>query len=145
MRTEVIGGGPQGARAKAQSSPPATFNLLITIQVGQEFHYLKSPEKLSGQWGVPHPFEHPEILVERGLVLDRRAVDALELRVELTNLVVGAGHGGELERASASLIACSRVTMFFANMWLALTSFFSCSSIFWKSSGEMRWLSSRSE
>src|SRR6266542_1468830 len=53
MRTEVIGGGPQGARAKAQSSPPATFNLLITIQVGQEFHYLKSPEKLSGQWGVP--------------------------------------------------------------------------------------------
>ena len=43
--------------------------------------------------------DHLEILVERGLVLERRAVDALELRVALIAFVIGAGHAGELERA----------------------------------------------
>ena len=46
--------------------------------------------------------EHLEILVELGLVLERGAVDALELRVLLVALVVGAGHGGELERADVA-------------------------------------------
>ena len=46
--------------------------------------------------------EHFEILVECGLVLERGAVDALELRVFLVALVVGAGHGGELERADVA-------------------------------------------
>ena len=44
-------------------------------------------------------FDHREIFVELGLVLERRAVDALELRVALVALVIRAGHGGELERA----------------------------------------------
>src|SRR5438309_1263186 len=68
MKTEVIGSGPQGARAKAQSSPPATFNLLIANQVDQEFHYLKSPKKLSRQWGVPHPHPFGSGPVDRGLL-----------------------------------------------------------------------------
>src|SRR5208337_4902638 len=46
--------------------------------------------------------DHLEILVEGGLVLERRAVDALELRVALVALVVGAGHAGELERADVA-------------------------------------------
>ncbi len=41
-------------------------------------------------------FQHLEILVELGLVLEGGAVDALELRVVLVALVVGAGDGGEL-------------------------------------------------
>ena len=37
-----------------------------------------------------------------GLVLERGAVDALELRVLLVALVIRAGHGGELERADVA-------------------------------------------
>ena len=47
-------------------------------------------------------FEHFEILVELGLVLEGGAVDALELRVALVALVIRAGHGGELERADVA-------------------------------------------
>ena len=43
-----------------------------------------------------------EPLLERGLVLEGRAVDALELRAFLVALVVGGGHGGELERADVA-------------------------------------------
>src|SRR5882757_2997131 len=43
--------------------------------------------------------DHLEILVERGLVLERRAVDALELRTFFVALVIRGGHAGELERA----------------------------------------------
>ena len=43
--------------------------------------------------------EHREILVHLRLVLERRAVDALELRVFLVALVVGARDVRELERA----------------------------------------------
>ena len=45
---------PQGARAKARSSPPAPFTLLMEALAHREFHYLKPPENLSRQWGVPH-------------------------------------------------------------------------------------------
>ena len=44
---------PQGARAKARSSPPATFNSLMEPLGHREFHYLKPPQKLSRQWGAP--------------------------------------------------------------------------------------------
>src|ERR1039457_3748728 len=47
-------------------------------------------------------FDHLDILVERGPVLERRAVNALELRVAFVALVVGAGHGGELEGADVA-------------------------------------------
>src|SRR5215212_8504333 len=36
-------------------------------------------------------FEHREILIKLSLVLERRAVDALQLRVILVTFVVGAG------------------------------------------------------
>ena len=39
--------GRRGARAKARSSPPCFFNLLMTSQVDQELHHLTSPKKLS--------------------------------------------------------------------------------------------------
>src|SRR5271156_237824 len=47
-------------------------------------------------------FEHREIRVHLGLVLERRAVDALELRVALVALVIRAGHMRELERADVA-------------------------------------------
>ena len=46
--------------------------------------------------------DHLEIFFQLGLVLERRAVDALELRILLVALVIGAGHGGELVRADVA-------------------------------------------
>ena len=46
--------------------------------------------------------DHLEIFVHRGLVLERRAVDALELRAFFVALVIGGGHAGELERADVA-------------------------------------------
>ncbi len=43
----------RGARAKARSSPPCSFNLLIMPGFDEQFHHLKSPKKLSRQWGAP--------------------------------------------------------------------------------------------
>ena len=47
-------------------------------------------------------FEHREVGLHLGLVLERGAVDALELRVLLVAFVVGAGHVRELERADVA-------------------------------------------
>ena len=47
-------------------------------------------------------FEHGEILVHLGLVLERRPVNALELRVLLVALVIRAGDAGHLERADVT-------------------------------------------
>ena len=47
-------------------------------------------------------FEHGEVGLHLGLVLEGGAVDALELRVLLVALVIGAGHAGELERADVA-------------------------------------------
>jgi hypothetical protein len=47
--------GRRGARAKARSSPPCSFNLLMMPCVDQEFHHLMSPKNLSRQWGALHP------------------------------------------------------------------------------------------
>ena len=49
--------GRRGARAKARSSPPCFFNLLMTSQVDQELHHLTSPKKLSRQWGALQSFD----------------------------------------------------------------------------------------
>ena len=46
--------------------------------------------------------QHLEVGLHLGLVLERRAVDALELRVFLVALVVRAGDAGELERADVA-------------------------------------------
>ena len=45
--------GRRGARAKARSSPPCSFNLLMTPHLDQEFHHLTSPQILSRHWGAP--------------------------------------------------------------------------------------------
>jgi hypothetical protein len=50
--------GRRGARAKARSSPPCSFNLRLTPGINQEFHPLTPPIKLSRQWGAP-PCEEP--------------------------------------------------------------------------------------
>lgn len=42
----VRGGRPQGARAKAQSSPPARFNSLMTSRVDPELPYIRTANKL---------------------------------------------------------------------------------------------------
>ena len=47
-------------------------------------------------------FEHLEIFVQRGFVFECRAVDALELGIFLVALVIGAGHGRELEGADVA-------------------------------------------
>ena len=44
----------RGARARAHSPPPCSFNSLITPRLNQEFHTLKSPAKVSRHWGAPH-------------------------------------------------------------------------------------------
>src|SRR5690242_19936214 len=46
--------------------------------------------------------QHREVRVQLGLVLERRAVNALELRVFLVALVVRAGDVSELERAAVA-------------------------------------------
>ena len=46
--------------------------------------------------------EHREVGLQLGLVLERGAVDALELRILFVALVVGAGDVGELERADVA-------------------------------------------
>src|SRR5579885_2407950 len=43
--------------------------------------------------------EHGEVVVEFLFGFERRSVNALELRIALVPLVIGAGHTGELERA----------------------------------------------
>jgi hypothetical protein len=43
----------RGARAKARSSPPCSFNWLITSRINQEFHHLKLTKQLSSKWGAP--------------------------------------------------------------------------------------------
>src|SRR5271154_1740240 len=47
-------------------------------------------------------FEHREVSLHLGLVLERRAVDALELWVALVALIIRAGHVRELERADVA-------------------------------------------
>jgi len=52
----------RGARAKAQSSPPCSFNSLIQPRMEPDFHPLKSPLTLSRQWGALQAEEFPKQL-----------------------------------------------------------------------------------
>src|SRR5207245_4526784 len=45
---------PLTARPNRRRERVRIFNSLITAGAERNFHYLKSPEKLSRQWGVPH-------------------------------------------------------------------------------------------
>ena len=69
------------------------------FRVNREQPHLRADLAMVAALGL---LEHLEILVHRGLVLERRAVDALKLRAFFVALVIRGGHAGELERADVA-------------------------------------------